>query len=595
MFAAFVALALIESQLKVLQPLEWRLSDRFARVQARHVAADPDIVIVDIDDDSLRRMYDLADRWPWPRSVHGELAAGIAQQQPLAIVFDMMFVEPDRTRPESDKLFNDLITPIKDIYFATVRFDPAGDAYGVSLAQMAKPLGMLYGRDADPQARANLQLPMVLEEQNWRLGTINFLPDADGIGRRYHLYMPAYGWKIPSLPARVANDLGYGVPTGESLLLRWSTLHRHVSYADLYVEFNNEKKRRDAAEFKNKIVIVGTAATGMYDERPTPLSESYPGVEVLATAIDNLKNGTWMRTAPPLVPVLTGLLLLAMVYLAFRQGMHPFIVGMLLVGIVAILLVVSFLAVGQRLMLPLLSPIVIVAMFYFTSALQMYLHERRERLRTVDFFTRFVNPHVVHDLLKRGGFPEKGEGRDITVLFSDIRGFTTLSETRTPEEIVSLLNRYFERQVEVIFRHGGCLDKFIGDAIMAFWGAPLDDKDHAKHAVIAALEMGQALEQFKAELKELGKGFDIGIGLNSGPAVVGLLGSENKREYTAIGDTVNVASRIEGLTKGVARVLVSEETRARCAADFEFEDRGSFKVKGREKEVRLFEPKGRMT
>ena len=395
------------------------------------------------------------------------------------------------------------------------------------------------------------------------------------------------------MPARIANDLGYRLPDGESLLLRWSLPHRHVSYIELYEEFNSEKKKRNPAEFAGKIVIVGMAATGMLDQHPTPLSESYAGPEILATAIDNLKNGNWLRATPAAVPVAVGLVLMTLVYLARRQGMHTVTVGVLLLCAIVVLLVASFVAAGQRLLLPLLSPVVLAAVFYFVCALQAYLQERQDRLRTLDFFTRFVNPHVVHDLLKRGGFPEKGEGRDITILFSDIRGFTTLSETRTPEEIVSLLNRYFERQVEVIFRHGGCLDKFIGDAIMAFWGAPLDDKDHAKQAVLAALEMGEALEQFKAELKELGKGFDIGIGLNSGPAVVGLLGSENKREYTAIGDTVNVASRIEGLTKGVARILVSEETRNRCAADFDFEDRGSYKVKGREKDVRLFEPRRR--
>jgi adenylate cyclase len=176
------------------------------------------------------------------------------------------------------------------------------------------------------------------------------------------------------------------------------------------------------------------------------------------------------------------------------------------------------------------------------------------------------------------------------VLFSDIRGSTTLSETRKPEEVVELLNRYFGRQVEVIFRHGGCLDKFIGDAIMAFWGAPLDDADHAKHAVMAALEMSDNLEVFKRELGAAGKAFDVGIGLNSGPAVLGIIGSENKREYTAIGDTVNLGSRIEGLTKGVARILISEETMRRCGDAFDYVDHGQHAVKGRERPVRLFEP-----
>jgi adenylate cyclase len=177
------------------------------------------------------------------------------------------------------------------------------------------------------------------------------------------------------------------------------------------------------------------------------------------------------------------------------------------------------------------------------------------------------------------------------LLFSDIRGFTTLSETRSPQEVVELLNRYFTRQVEVIVRNGGALDKFIGDAIMAIWGAPVDDARHAEHAVRCALEMSDALDEFRQELGELGTAFDIGIGIHSGPAVVGLIGSEQRREYTAIGDTVNLASRIEGLTKGVARVLVSEDTMRLCADAFDFVPRGLYKVKGRTQEVALFEPR----
>jgi adenylate cyclase len=178
------------------------------------------------------------------------------------------------------------------------------------------------------------------------------------------------------------------------------------------------------------------------------------------------------------------------------------------------------------------------------------------------------------------------------LLFSDIRGFTTLSETRPPAEVVAILNRYFTRQVEVIFKHGGSLDKYIGDAIMAFWGAPLDDPEHAKNAVACALEMADTLLAFKAELGELGASFDVGIGVHSGPAVVGLIGSEIRREYTSIGDTVNLASRIEGLTKQAGRrILVSRETMEQCRGAFDFVSCGTFQAKGRAQPVELFEPR----
>ncbi|NCN89602.1 MAG: adenylate/guanylate cyclase domain-containing protein, partial [Gallionella sp.] len=219
-----------------------------------------------------------------------------------------------------------------------------------------------------------------------------------------------------------------------------------------------------------------------------------------------------------------------------------------------------------------------------------YLREKKSREQAVQLFSRFVNPHVVQELVAHGGLSRAGESRQVSVLFSDIRGFTTLSEKRTPEQVVELLNRYFSLQVEVIFRHGGSLDKFIGDAIMAFWGAPLDDPEHARHAVEAALEMGEVLQRFRHELGEADANFDVGIGIHSGPAVVGLIGSEQRREYTAIGDTVNLASRIEGLTKGVSRILVSRDTMQACGDAFAFQSFGSYKVKGREQEVELFAP-----
>ncbi|MBC7521398.1 MAG: adenylate/guanylate cyclase domain-containing protein [Sandarakinorhabdus sp.] len=207
-------------------------------------------------------------------------------------------------------------------------------------------------------------------------------------------------------------------------------------------------------------------------------------------------------------------------------------------------------------------------------------------------FKRFLDPNIVASLVESGEIDYRANAvsREITVLFSDIRGFTSLSENSTPEAVVELLNRYFSKQVEVIFRHGGTLDKFIGDAIMAFWGAPVFNPDHARAAIAAAIDMSKALEELRGELGELGAGLDIGIGLHSGVAVVGFIGSPDRLDYTVIGDTVNLASRIEGLTKGIARVLVSESTRAAARADFDYAPRGQHKVKGREQAVQLYEP-----
>jgi len=284
-------------------------------------------------------------------------------------------------------------------------------------------------------------------------------------------------------------------------------------------------------------------------------------------------------------------LLVAALLAAFARNVGANRVAIGLGAASALALAASWALAGRLVLLPLLAPLAAAWLFYFAAATAAYLRERRAREEAIAMFSRFVNPHVVRQLIERGGLEGAGQARQVTLLFSDIRGFTTLSEKRTPHEVVEILNRYFTRQVDVIFRHGGSLDKFIGDAIMAFWGAPLDDADHARNAVACALDMADTLLAFKAELGDLGRDFDVGIGIHSGPAVVGLIGSEKRREYTSIGDTVNLASRIEGLTKEAGRrILVSRETMERCRGAFDFVSCGTFQAKGRAQPVELFEP-----
>ena len=591
---AFMLLALLELMfLHALSPLENRLSDAFVRMQAASLQPDPDIVIVDIDDTSLAQMENEAGRWPWPRAIHGELVQGIAAQQPAAIVFDILFSERDEFRPDSDAAFNQSLQGLGNVYFPMVRRDPAMDAQGAPVTEIAPLLGLQRGDEADEKAWLAVLPPLALDPEHWRVGTINFEEDGDGVGRRYQLYTDAYGWRIPSLPARVAQDLGYDVPQQADMILAWRGkpgAFKHISYADLYADMQREKHQRPADELKGKIVIIGTAATGMHDVRVTPLASLYPGVEMLATAIDNLKNRRSMRRADEGFPTGLALLMIGVLSIVFMRGMHALKIGQGLLLVSVLLLLAEYFAVGSLMLLPVLSPLLLAWLAYVAFALRAYLRERKSREQAVQLFSRFVNPHVVQELVAHGGLHRSGESRQITILFSDIRGFTTLSEKRTPEQVVELLNRYFSLQVEVVFRHGGSLDKFIGDCIMAFWGAPLDDPDHARHAVEAALEMGEVLQRFKKELGEEDATFDVGIGIHTGPAVVGLIGSEQRREYTAIGDTVNLGSRIEGLTKGVSRILVSRETMEACGDAFEFQSFGSFKVKGREQEVELFAP-----
>jgi len=573
-----------------LQPLQNRLLDTFVRQHAAQMPHDPDIVVVNIDEKSLATMQKLgAGRFPWPREVYATLIDGLAAQKPRAIVFDILFSEPDQYRPQSDQVFIDSASRHDNIYYPMVRLD---SKEGARAADVAPLLGLVRRPGADPEARIAVIPPLVLPAKLWRTGTINYLPDDDGVGRRYHLRHRERGWDLPSLPARVAMDLGYPLPDADDMVLAWrgaADAFPRVSFSDLYEDFDRSQRTRPASEFRGKILVIGADAAGLGDRRVTPLSHIQPGSEILATAIENLKNDRHMRYAPAWWPAGVGLLLLLLLWVSFEKKLDVRAIGASLAAATIVALGASWLLAGRLVLLPLLTPLAAAWTFYAAAALAEYLRERRQRQEAVAMFSRFVNPHVVKQLLDQGVQTAR---REVTLLFSDIRGFTTLSETRSPEEVVALINRYFSLQVDVVWRHGGTLDKYIGDCIMAMWGAPLDDASHAKNAVACALDMADTLQVFKRELGAEDLEFDVGIGLHSGPAVVGLIGSEKRREYTAIGDTVNLASRIEGLTKDAKRrILVSKDTAGLCGDAFEFVSCGTFPVKGRAQPVELFEPR----
>ncbi|HEV2333700.1 MAG TPA: adenylate/guanylate cyclase domain-containing protein [Gammaproteobacteria bacterium] len=599
LLALFVALILVDFfLLGGLTPLEHPLQDFLVRFHSATRAPDPGVVVVDVDDPSLlAAQKDQGISWPWPRSMYADLINGLMKQSPKAVVFDIYMVDPDTLRPENDRYLIDTAAPDDKVYFPMVRLEGADDSKAAAeLKDYPPQFGFTAGPGADPDARAAMLFPLPELAITGRVGVVNFLQDADKVGRRYYVYYDAHGWRLPSLPAKVAAGLGYKVPEGDSFVLNWrgkSGGVPHVSFYDLYKDMQRRVSRRPADEFKDKIVVVGSNAAGLGDAHPTPIAASYSGVDVLATALSNIKEGDWLRRSPAWAGALLALVLVFGLAALFGRSQGPFRTGLVLLVVTAVVIFCAYLLLQARWLMPVVQPLSFAWLFFVSMALAEYLRERRERQHAIGMFGRFLDPRVVDDLVRnqRSLLDEGAKSREVTLLFSDIRGFTTLSESRTPEEVVAILNRYFTLQVEVVFRHGGTVDKFIGDCIMAFWGAPLEDPDQAKHAVAAALEMSRVLLEFRKDLGDLAEVFDVGIGIHTGQAVVGFMGSENKLDYTAIGDTVNLASRIEGQTKGVARVLVSAATKERCGGAFDFEPRGTYKVKGRAQPVDLFEPR----
>src|SRR6185312_4548482 len=326
-----LALALADaSAFHVFAFADRALGDGLARAAAAQARADRDIIVVDIDDRSLEQMASDAfgvGRFPWPRAVYGELVDELRRQKARAVVFDIELYEQDLANPASDAVLNEALKAGDNTYFPIKMLPRIARDEGVFLARVAPALGLAKRGSVDADARATLQLPFAIDRSAWpRTGLIDFLPDVDGVGRRYWIARTIGGFVIPSLPARVALDLGYAVPDAESARLAWMSggefPHPRVAFVDLYEDIQRGKRERPRDEFTGKIVVVGASATHLGDFRPTPLSTVTPGVAILATAIDNLKNGRWVREAPAWAEPLVVLLLFVPLLVAQRRRAH---------------------------------------------------------------------------------------------------------------------------------------------------------------------------------------------------------------------------------------------------------------------------------
>ncbi|MCC7243212.1 MAG: adenylate/guanylate cyclase domain-containing protein [Acidobacteria bacterium] len=612
------------------------------------------IVLVTVDDDSLKRMEPLVGRWPWPRLVHAFLIDYLAAGGAKAVVYDVLFAEADRSKfmvgdtewtgEESDQALVDSTAAAGNVIHvaeaASAELVDPTKAVAASLDDVPA-LNLPFVVDDCVERRPQVTPPFpALARAARAIGHSLVVYDQDGPLRRVVPFVRVGQDTvrvIPSLPLAammMAGGLGpeavgveagvlrigatriplvtemvpdyYGPPTPACrALLPWRGPARRrdgtptfptYSFYDLF--YSQQQVLEDVAPlvspetFRDKIVVVGVAGEGLRDVFVTPFAEGrMPGAEIHANTIDAWRAG---RTLTPARAVAGGLVVVGA---ALAVGATGVAASAWFTGGVALVLALAYTWLNVHLFAagawwPIALPLLAMMLAFVGELAWQYFVEGREKRQVKRLFSRYVAKDVYDQLLADPARARLGgTRREMSVLFSDMRGFTALTERGRPEDIVSQLNDYFTRMVQVLFEHRGTLDKFVGDMVMALFGAPLDDEDHAEHAVQTALAMVRALDLLNAEWAGFGiPRLDIGIGINTGEMVAGNIGSSAIMSYTVIGDAVNLGARLESLNKEYGtRIIISEATRAQLKGQYDIRPLGSVTVKGKSQSVAIYE------
>ncbi len=354
-------------------------------------------------------------------------------------------------------------------------------------------------------------------------------------------------------------------------------------------------KTADLSILKDKIVLLGTSAPGLLDLRTTPVQNIYPGVEVHANIISGILNQTIKhKPAWVLGYEFVLLLIVAIAGALVLTYLPPTLAALSSLGITVLVLIGTMWAWSNNLILPLASPLLLISLLYTVHMTYGFFIESRGKRQLAQSFGQYIPPELVDEMVQTSAeFSMEGESREMTVLFSDVRGFTTISEGLDPKQLTQLMNALLTPMTRVIHKNRGTIDKYMGDAIMAFWGAPLNDPEHARHALYAAFDMMKELTIMQQDFKDKGwPPINIGIGLNTGVMNVGNMGSEFRVAYTVLGDAVNLGSRLEGLTKAYGVDIIVSETTKNAVDEFIFRELDLVRVKGKHEPVAIFEPVG---
>lgn len=569
--------------------------------------ADPRISIAAVDGYTVKKYG-----YPFKRKFHAKLIDKLKAMGAGSIGLDVLFFDKDRDDPESDKLFVEAVKKAGNVS-ALVAMDTENN-------------GIIYPIPGLGEASQYVSYP-----------NVDYTLESNGQVRRVHLFDPEIpyeslkikkrckdecsGVNLPLLSAatyaiydktplremeqKFGRDpvyINFRYPVDRSFHPGWpekerkggdgkelsgSAVYRYLSVADI---LEDRLSLQEKAAVKNGIILVGSTALGAYDHYPSVFFPTWPGVEVHANVIDNLLNGDFLR------PISRGWVVLLCVILMwlpfFMARMSIKVSTSVTVGTLMFLMIFNFALFINLYNMPYMTPAISLIIPFIFMTVYKAIMEGREKKWIKNTFGQYLSPKIVEVITKD---PSKlslgGEKRDMTAFFLDIAGFTTMSEKMTPEQLTKMLNNYLSGLTDVILKYDGVVDKYIGDCIMAFWNAPLDQKDHRKLACLAAVECMGEIARLNEELTEFTIKPSARIGLNSGPMVVGNMGSKTRLSYTVMGDSVNLASRLEGANKYFhSKIMVSEYTYEEAKNFIEARQLGQIRVVGKAIPVKVYEP-----
>jgi len=553
--------------LGVLEPLEYWSLARFFEVRGDRTPVAP-VIIVSLDEADI---VELNQQWPFPRAMHARLLRTLAAAKPLAIGVDITFDVPSSRGSEDDAALGEAVAQAGNVVLAAAPQIHVGPGF----------------------TRVDLNLPVpVIRRGAAGVGAINVVADPDSLVRRAPLRVLGGDEPLQSIDAvllRVAgrrSPLSTALPPGDEVLINFNGPPRTFPWVAYHRVLNGLVP---AEIFRDKIVLIGPTSQVMQDVFPTVYAAdgTMPGVEIHANILDTVVRNGRIREIPRTISTLVAVVA-ALVGAALVLKLHPMrglATGLLLWFVFTMMAYLGFLYFNawMRGMAGSLA----LALGYGATALMSFVQAQQERRRLSQFFS----PSVLREVVRH-----RDEGslvssrRMVTVLFSDIRDFTSLSEKLPPEDVAEMLRDYLSAMTEIVFDHGGTVDKYIGDCVMALYNVPFEDPDHALRAVRTALDLQErTLEVSDRWQARLGAPLRNGVGIHTGEAVVGTMGSRQRLEYTAIGDTVNLASRLEALTRDYnVPILMSESTHALVQHELHGRELGEVTVKGKAPAVRIY-------